>query len=461
MQKLIRSKSIAVFLIPLFCLAGNVLLLGVEPVVHPDSQSYLDFAPYRGAGYPFILWLAGEFLGGLQGLVMLQWTSFLLASITLGLALQKRGLAWLLPILSVIAGNPLLNEFHNNVLTESLFCSGTVLAFAIMVWPADNSTTLKSSLLGVLVGGLVILKPTAYALLPVVFLWLLTDATERLATKVNAFVIYVALVAVFVGTDALAYKWLHPGVDRESLATRHAFAKSLLIQVPQKDNADGPLHNLVLKLERDSAPIRQLLDDAPNTVVSAYLQREYEVFLQYSFASYEQQMAAQQAGVSLANLQKEIARMRIADNPFGLWQVFVRNYFASWSVYYANHPLFRDQIQNYIDSARPLPFSSSSLGVPEYIPVSRWSWLVTSAIWGAWLASIVIGGIYIWQLFRPLPLETTLRDAMLIAGYLQAYTLGIALSGIGIERYTLTVWPMLVLCGYFLLLLVLRPSRTA
>ena len=128
-----------------------------QPLLSPDSQSYLDFSAIRDGGYPFFLAALKPMVRDLGDIAVLQRIIYAAAISVLGYQLLRiDGRVWLAALACLaLLFNIEVNRYHFSILTESMFLSVSALFVAASLAHfrsgAIGALAMASALAGVLI----------------------------------------------------------------------------------------------------------------------------------------------------------------------------------------------------------------------------------------------------------------------------------------------------------------------
>jgi hypothetical protein len=425
--------------------AVGIAQFGRVPLLLFDSDSYIHFSGTRGLGYPTFLFILRSVGIPLEGVPWVQLALHLATLPVLFGALRRSiGNLWLPSLIILLVSiNPRVAQYHGQILSESLFLSLIVL-FVSAVLRYQNGCSRQNLLF---VSGLaalsITLKPVGWAFVMLVLLVL----ASRLAWQngrgaaLAAFVLPLVLV---VSVEHIASRFVH-GSARESLAPRHIFAKAGMVEatVPNALLASGPNAPLHRALERDVVAIRRLVERAPEENIARYLTGFYEVLLQVRFAPDVARGLAAKDDLGQAFLEAGLERLRYGWR--GYLVLTARHYLSLWLPYDESHPALNPTFNAFVLAERPLPYEAPSpVLVKTVTPAGLKAVVVRPIIAASGLFTALLAAVGLICLLWPNSISPLWRQAGLLALGLHGYCLLVALTGVGINRYLLGVWPLLV-----------------
>ena len=439
------------------CVLLTVVMTGIEPQLAPDSSSYLSFAPTRPLGYPLFLDLFRTSSGliNLELVIVSHWCVFLIANLVLVQVLRRLVgpiLAFLVMI--ILTANPFLIEYHQKVLTESLFISACILVVAMVYHLLNGVTIGKLAAYAAICCLAYWLRPVALALpaLLIVLIPLLWSQYKQHFAKHT--IALLAPLVIFIAIDTLGMQIVHGDAPTESLIVNHAFGKAALVSddaYPQYPVREDPRKQVEHALEQGFAGVRQVIENAPNTPVAMFLSSNYEVFAQYQLA--RQPEFQLQSIPNLRSLQYEVAISRLTRNPGQYLKLVWLNFNSCWTITTFGDYFFAESTRSYLDRLDHIPFAHTDV-LPDPKQPTLPAVMITLAIWlvGVFTTVIVPIGYFAFPRHRTIHIQLIFLFSVLINGYF----LLISLTGIGIPRYALAAFPLMLVIGTLTLYELLR-----
>jgi len=435
------------------------LQFGHVPMLEADSDSYIRASGFRGLGYPFFLACLRAI--GLP-LERVPWVQLALHLAVLPILFRSvrraTGSPWLTALIVLLCyANPEVAKYHAKIMSESLFLTALILFVSAFLDFAPTRQHRNLLLASFWVAVCVAIKPVGWAfvaLLAVVVLGRLFRRRGGVAILASFLFPLLAVVGMEMGTSYL----LH-GPHRPSLAPRHIFAKAGMVDaaVPETLLTDGPNAPLHRVLAQDAAAIRQLIARAPTEYIARYLTVNYEVFMQYRLGLAERRAVAASGDLDKAMFETGLERLRYGWRDFP--KLTLRHYLGLWLLYDAPHPANYRDVNAFIDRERPLPFAESFPRITEVVRPAGWEAVIgRPAIAAAGVVTALLAVAGLVAVIAPWAIGLRWRQAGLLALGLHGYCLLVALTGLGIPRYLLGVWPLLV-CSLGIALSAVWPRR--
>jgi hypothetical protein len=441
------------------CAAYVAYCLGTNPAgpfTTPDSIRYLEAWPMYSLGYPIFLKIVGA-----RGAIVAQPILFGAALAFLGRELVRVTRSTWLAVAVVIAtmALPQIREFHASILSESLFLSVLITFLALAVRFSSFSTWHLMVLIAMTAGLAGTVRRTGFALVPVMLVMVLLERHRLKAPQAALF--FVAALAPFlvvVGAEQAIAPIMHHG-HTSSLMGRHMFAKAALIDAPAAAPSSDPIRAaLDQHLQNDYAPIRAFLASAPRDL-RAVLSIYYETCLQGGCVDRSRELMPDLDEAGQTKTLGSVANWRIARAPIAFLDLLALNYGSLWTVDRLRHPDRAERLTAFIAAHRPMPFERLAMSlepdqVLAFLPSPRIryvQWVVTAlAIWTALLAAAGLFGIAM-----PGTLSPVLTIAVIAALAAHGCLLLTAATAAGFARFTLGIWPAIVMaaiCGVWALL---------
>lgn len=422
-------KYLLVVALAAVALAGFLWRSPLAPIIEPDSPGYIDFASSRPVGYPLLLQLAG-----VQGALILQplLAAFALAYFGCELLRLTRSVPLTYATMLAIAFNPHLLVYHHRIMSESLYVTLVMIFLGLIMHLARKPTPGWMAVTSTVAGVMISVRLAAWFLLPLLVLAVLMLRARVSTTAPWLAAAVVPLLAVTFAEHQFRSAW-HDG-KIVSLLDVAFYGKAGMIEAPAMGD-ETPAARL---LEHDYAAVRKIIDQSPDAAIRRFLTINYETCIEFTCTSAR--------GVDAASGTARAAALpRIIANPIGYLKLAWLHYTALWLPYGVLHPTEAPVINAFIAAHRPMPFEREVDVLKQDIrpfhtatvmqPVMRLLGLLTTVLTLAGLISVVV----------PRALSPTLVVALLCALAVQGAFVLVALTGVGIPRYMLAMWPALML----------------
>lgn len=446
----VKRALLAATLVTPFLFALLYLLAGPALVVEPDSGSYTSWNPIRTAIYPiFVRMVSSTDLRALQVLLLAAtvawagWRTFCWTQSTILTALLTTGLlvnpyVWLMQgsVLSEALTTPLLILFSVSLLNFSLFRTHNYL-----FWLAG------------LAGLLAATRPVLLPLIMIPILAALTLSNKKLRLVLTC----LSIALVPIGLERVVSNVRH-GDRLTSLAGKHVFAKASLLngRADHTEPRSATERRLATLMLTEYNSIRAELRRAPPGPIRDALRLNYEICIQY--ACTQDALAAGMPPdhvMNAAMLKVGLPRL-LGDIP-GYVRLSWDEYKGMWLHHSAKHPDLAKNFRDYLTSRGELPFKRSLGEAGVSVPVSeqRSIYRVTRPLFlviGLALGSITLisVGAVLRRSQHPYLLVTLLASLSV-----QLTLVFASLTGVGIARYAMSLWPPMVVSLLFGLLYML------
>jgi hypothetical protein len=441
----------------------QIQLLPPTPILEPDSESYLTFNPSRTAGYPVFLSLVGP-----EGAIILQPILYAGALAFLGSMAVRAGLGFFMSLALMILAmaNREMNQYHGEIMTESLFMSLLVMlsGMAIRFFGLPNGRWAAAASL--MAGLAAAVRPSGYAFFPILALMVLM-VRQRTPTALWK-LLAAALIPMMLVIGVERWYAMHRhGPRATSLLGTHLFAKAGMIDAPPHATTeiDPWRERLLDALEEDFAPIRKLLREAPNSGIRTAMLSDYETCLEYSCIDPLRKTLRTDADLlpsAINSLLSNVGLQRIKSAPFEYMALSWMHYRRMWSEFFRYNPMFFQGYRDYIAAHRPLPFEEY---VPALIPEqprnSNEIFAYRPPHWRPMMIGGLVSGmaflglVFTWQGRLPSPSAGIAALSGLTVHSLVILT---ALVGVGIPRYMTVLWPALMISLVFAIRWVFEPG---
>jgi hypothetical protein len=142
------------------------------------------------------------------------------------------------------------------------------------------------------------------------------------------------------------------------------------------------------------------------------------------------------------------ARERIAANPLGFLALTLRSYRLLWTFFAASHPYRIAGIDEFISAHRPLPFETLTPELTERISGDQSALIVQPLFLTIGLVTLCLALVGLLCLVWRYPLPSPVLLAVALSLGIHGATLLTALTALGLNRYTIGLWP-LIGCALF------------
>jgi hypothetical protein len=446
----------------LACAAYAILLCSFPPqvkVIDADTPSYLDFSPWRSAGYPLILDGVERVFGLPLAVIPIQiWTFAAAAAFLLVVTwrLFRSPLATAVAAIALLA-NPFVAMFHFKLMTDSWYVSTLTAMVGLGLIALARGTRWPLIVIGGLIGFSISLRPIAapLVLLPVLLAWL---AAPRAPGRILRNVAFAALpLAAFVAAEFAVYAAAH-GPERGSPAPRHLFAKAMMLPAPPA--LPGPLGAEARRLHETFAPARALSDGIDGFGLRRFVATRYELTAQWRFHDALDTTALERdTGLSKDEIMTMIGRAGMLAQPVAAARLALAHYASFWLVPENMSPSEYAALITLRARPEGVPLAGLVDLEPNRKPIRLW-WLGRLTTLGAFLATLaaLLAAGFVWLRRGLGALDPALALAAILSLSAHATAAIVAVTAVAVSRYTLTFWPF---CGLVFALMLASPAVRA
>jgi hypothetical protein len=445
-KAIFQPSTLIVSVQAILVLIAAAFFLG-SPEITPDSDSYLNWADFRSIGYPFFLDLV-EAVN--PNLVLLGPFQFLLIGVSaiffarqVAVTLKSEVISALVFI--IICFNPFTLTFVPQVMTEALYTAFTTTILAAGLLFLRRPTLGCLLLMATIVFLLMLVRPIGVTFIVLLIgLPIISFRFQRSQRSQNAKPSLV--VASFVTTLLLVVAYMMTSerpIESMSLLDRHLFAKGALVSA---NNGPAPeegslRHRIWLETET-FADVREVIANAPNDAVKFFIQRHYEVFVQWKIPSAlwvdDGALSFNEFGQIAASVG--VDRMRSA--PKETLELIWLHYWSLWTPFaYDAKPAIGKEYLNSVEL--PIVEVRERLLAPRgfrfFAPAAV---LLMKTVWALTLLTLL------WSLVH-FALPGRKSENLLLSGvlalFLHVTLLLVAITALGIARYTFALSPVFAL----------------
>ncbi len=412
-----------------------------QPIIGPDSQSYLNFFSFRSAGYPAFL--------NIITLSMVTWVQPLLAAVSLAYLSQqtylltKSIIAPLLLIILIIA-NYRFNSYHYSVFTESIYMSILMLIMGSWIRYSIKRNLMNLVVTSILIGLAITIRPAAIFLVPLLIV-LFSLRTERhsgkkhLGAKTLFMVALIPALILVAFERTFSYYWHDKNTT--SLLGRHLFAKAALIGENQGESSD--VYENALNKEFEA--VRTFIRNAPEFSVKNRFVAEYEVCIQYECSA--------ELGLEAGSTEARNAAIeRIARYPIDYMQLAFFNFRSLWTIYSPDSKNASQSINQYLQENGVIPHEKARYWLKNPMEYGGIIKSATKAVvLGIGFLSFLTMMQTTWLWTRQHHFSQTEIVNVFCAFGLHGALATVALTGPGLTRYLIVLWPMIILYAVLLM----------
>lgn len=441
---------------------ATLLIPPYIPLIEPDSESYINFAPNRSALYPAFLYICKTLGLGLIEITWLQIVIFSIALVYLLLVLMRAGFPRVLLglFVAVLAANVLFSSFHRSILTESIYFSISIVAVGLWIDYFRTGRVLFLALAGLALGLMIGLRPAGIGLIPMQIFAAWLRRPENVSKWILV-VLAIAPIAIGAGSERLIYRLSHEG-PAQSTAPLLLMGKAAMLITPEM-TFTGPharaLNSLGGHLFALYGPVHKILADAPSIAVRAQLSAAYEGHAQdKGFLLSDLMEAASQEHTSVDKLRSELGEQTILRNMSGYIRSTLLNEFGQWSVAAQHFPPTAHLIAEYADTNPAISFGGVLPDEFLHPKPSLYAMIVYPAFLFAGAITLALTFCFIIFLVRPAlmagPTGFYFGVATFLSAMCHAYTLFISLANVWTPRFLMAVFPQIEIIALCLVLVI-------
>jgi hypothetical protein len=434
-----RVSALVAALAIVYGLALWLLPIPVETFDLGDTPSYLHFFAYRSAGYPWALRLCASVFGTPLAVLPIQIWAYAAAGFFAIDALWRRAGSRVGVAIAgaAIFGNPFVALFHLKLMTDSFSVSCLLALGGLAIGNVDRAKLGPLFAMGVVTGFAIAIRPSNAALVPALILYVGLTSTRSWRALGAALAALLTPVALIVALESAAYSVEHPG-PRESLLSRHMFAKALLM--PEAPQGDDPATRTLSTIHAQFEPTRALIATISPASLKSFVETRYETLGQWPVYDRirPQDVGADTEATKGVAIQKA-ALASLGGQPWTVLQMAAANW---WAQTYVPELMSvgQDEAREQLVAA-PHPFADEVL-LNLNRPPTRFAGAARGIQIGLVLASLAACLIGFIPLVRPAAPD---RPLFLLAGLMgwmaQASMLMTAFFGVAVSRYSLSLWP--------------------
>ncbi len=424
-----------------------------------DGHTYLNFAPFRTAGYPVFLDLVEVAFGSVNAVPKIQLVIAATAFAFLGWSLYRafRSTLFALSPVVVLMLHPQVSYWHSHIMTESIFISLLCGLVGFIIVTAHHPTWRWTAAAALACGLAIMVRPAGISLLIIwpFLLWFLWRRCDGKRIALAAAVI--VPIAFCLIAETLIWHGYHESESRPSLADRHLFAKAMLIESAPV-LSDPELARLVALGRGMAAPARVMIANAPNSYARTNLLYRFEARAQYWDEFYpEIDAVAGQRGTNRYEVFAQVGRPTMLRAPLAWIGNALTHYLGIWPRAFVT-PVAYEELQAYLENADPNPLEPSgfSRSADPVSPMQRTSSRLMAL--GLTLSTLAMG-LAMWQRLRRKDVDVRLAIAAVCCLAIHAHLLTTGLFGIIATRYAVAMAPLLGVCGVLLASWVIEQVR--
>ena len=433
---------LGVLIIGYWCLSPPII-----PAMVPDSSSYLEFQPFRGAGYPLFLDTVRWFDHDLSSIQYWQLGLLIISLCVLAYSVATfSGSA--VAAFAVIVGaglHPQYIRYCFTVLTEPLFFASLNIFVAIQMRQFFHTNRYWFST-GALLAWLILIKGVAWALVCVPIVVLINQLLSRdrnISKPIFKHLVYWLFGFMLLTSVGMIYRFAHHDtVKAEPFLGNQLIGKLSLTEV---NPAETSFPKSVELWQREMAPIIQ----AKNENFSDDWDEQFLFSLNYydylRFVRTQEMLAV--AGSKLARLefQSQLASELLSIAPDAYFKDVTINFYALWTQGELQTKAFAKQYNAQLDN---LPTALSNTLPPYYLRENGQmaAYVIKPFLYLTFVINVLclLYGLGFWLRKNAIP--KPVMPLFITCLTIQAYYLLVALLQAALVRYIIPMWPLLLIC---------------
>jgi hypothetical protein len=438
-----KALFLAVLAIP-WLIAITLLIHWRQVQLAGESPGYLTWNPKETAVYPAFIRVIGR-----SQLLPVQLALFASSVSWIGWQLLRQfgPMVGAAVVIGLVA-NPYVWQLQGSVMSEALTMPLLIVVIGCSLAWLDGRSRVHLMVAFFASALSFTARPSALltVVIPLLALWLGPRMDRNAASKLLVTMVGLLLWLVPVGLERLTTH-LVLGDRHTSLLGRHVMMKAAVIDAPAIDRRGmSPLEvRVATMMEQQYAPLRDTFRPLSGRVRDL-VRFNYEVCVAFSCTD----AALRDVNVARPVLDRALERVglaRIRQNPFGYLGLATAEYRGLWSLHTRKDPDVAPKYNAFLQKSGPIPFWSSLGPDSQFVPKAdqksyyRYDRAVMFMI--AWATVLLIIALAISWLRGDRHPSVVGPLATLVG--LQAVLVFIALAGVGIPRYSLGLWPAIVL----------------
>lgn len=405
----------------ILAITSYFVILPPQEIMQADTSSYLEFHASRTIGYPVFLWLIP--------FKLVPHVQLLIFALAAGVFAQRVksliGPFFTLFALVLILAHPEIAKYHFQAMTESLAISLLLLIISEWVLISQNASSASLIRLGVWLGLSLLIRPSAYGLLAIVFTALLNVRRWRQVLNIIVPVILLIQVGSFAN-----YK-IHGFWGTQSFLGHNLIGKVTFL-MDEKIQAPAPYEELA----RAVKPIQDTVAQSKTLQQRILLSNPYYDITRFTllpkFFDNAHDWNREWQQMSLATIRA---------NPLGYIEDVLINYMCLWYYPQLLTPAQMFEFEHFISSISPLSYMEKYPFTLKVFP----AWLLSTVRLGFLVVfCLSLGYLLSFMLRRRNPCITTAAGLSIMIHANYFITAGVQA---GLTRYAVFMIPAIVLIG--------------
>ncbi len=412
-----------------------------------DADSYIHYGPTRTIGYPVVLSLVKLLTGGYGAIPSVQLTALCASVFAAALALSRffksfaLGVILILTILSLSE----IVKFCFEIYTESLGVSLLLLLAATFLFYMKNSSKWPLFLIGLLVGLLILLRPSSYALLGSVFV-LFLFYTPKI---IDVFKLFIPPLAICLLIGAGVNYGHHGFFSTQSFMGHNLFGKMAFVVKDAMQSTDLIEAEIIQKMAARMAPLQAELDQI--TSLKLYYILSTPLYDKLRFFLLEKKFKPDIPELSehrdLDGFYKNVALRIIAQNPVSYLKDVMIHYGAMWFIWDLITPGEKELLVSWIDHLKDTDaFKQIEQDYSWYKFREKGEvtiFLIRAFLYFCFCLSFIFIGRGLWCFVKRKQLSEIWGMGLFLSASIHLTYFSTALFQAGYPRYSMFMWPYL------------------
>ncbi len=453
-------KENTIYVLILLSFVFVFLMPPVIPLIHPDSAGYLNFHEYRSSFYPIFLDVFTYFGFSLENITTIQ-TLFFVMSLSyllhslLNVCKKK---IFIVIYVVLLVGNVWVMSYHKAILTESLYITLLMSAFAALINFLHRRSTSDLFLFSLILGVTIAMRPSSMifiVLLPIIVL------IEYNKSRVFEWTLVATLIFPIVFTqlvEGAMYRLYHGDIDRPSIMSVIAFGKGAMMQGefeftgPNKDT----LKDMSDEVDNEFSDVPLFVENIPYFWLKSQSLPNYEIYAQFNLLRDKRDYYAAKSNTTKENIMIEFGKQRILQS-LDQWLINSLYYYAgSWGVRSTSFPYFISEYNNWASNENYIPLNETITYLPLKgdLDSSTISMVVFPGLLISGVVSGVVAVIFLFMLLFGKNMSLPFVLSGIFSVSVHSSLIFYSFINVATPRYTMSQFPILLLAFVFLALWV-------
>ena len=424
------------------------------PFLQSDSASYMEFAAMRTAGYPLFLALVQGAFGDLRYAIPIQLFAMVASAAYLALEIRRltRSTAWGVATLVLVVSNIFIYRYAFTIMSEALFFAALAVFAGLIcrICAAGSLGTLAA--MSCTVGVAILIRPVAYVLLPILIAGAVI-ASWQLRKPALAGLWAVAPLGVLLISGSVAYYSNHGSFRTQSFLGHNLIGK--IAYLPGA-GVTSRFPEIPETIDRYMGPLRAIrLDNRHDRFL--FREPHYD-FVRYHLTAPSVDRLSAQGDLEKDDIRKEVALAFIAAHPLAFAEEVWLQLYSLWAVADLRTASDNARFKRIIASLPVDPFKDTAL--PRRSPMP---WIAVYGIrtfmLGILAATLISIAFGVYSVVRRKPTSPKWMALILLSILLHSYLILVAALQVGIFRYLIVTWPVIIAVGVMCLQVVLDAAR--